>query len=269
MIRVTFVVAAGLALAVALPTVSAHAQAARTYVSVAGTDNAVCGINSPCRHFQAAVTATAAEGEVDALDPGAYGAFTISHAITIEGQGWAYITPVANGAAITITAGSTDKISIHGVSLNGAGVAGGTGILLNSGVLTLQNSAIRLLTTGLNVMSTHADVIGTDFIGNGTAILTNGPGIDFGVNFPYPSATTLVRLNGGNFIQNTTAFTMNNVGTNTNSTNNRLSIVLFTNSGSALTNTGGNGTLTKLTGTPNTLTYNVGVLTYGFGADEN
>jgi hypothetical protein len=25
-------------------------------------------------------------GEVDALDPGAYGSFTISHAITIEGQ---------------------------------------------------------------------------------------------------------------------------------------------------------------------------------------
>ena len=40
----------------------------------------------PCRHFQAAVTATAAEGEVDALDPGNYGGFTVSHAITIEGK---------------------------------------------------------------------------------------------------------------------------------------------------------------------------------------
>jgi hypothetical protein len=109
----------------------------------------------------------------------------------------------------------------------------------------------------------------TASIGNGTAILTNGAGIDFGVNFPYPPATTLVRRNGGNIIQNTTAFTMNNVGTNSNSTNNRLSIALFTNSGSALTNTGGNGTLTKLTGTPSSLTHNVGVLTYRFGQDEN
>jgi hypothetical protein len=71
MIRVTFVVAAGLALAVALPAVSAHAQAARTYVSAAGSDNPTCSLTAPCRHFQAAVAATAAESEVDALDPGA------------------------------------------------------------------------------------------------------------------------------------------------------------------------------------------------------
>jgi hypothetical protein len=269
MIRTTIVIAAGLAFAVALPAVSAHAQAARTFVSAVGTDNAVCGINSPCRHFQAAVTATAAGGEVDALDPGPYGSFTINHAITIEGQGWAYIVPAANSAAITIAAGSTDRINIRGVSLNGVGVANGTGILLNSGQLILQNSVIKFLTTGLNVTNTHADVISTDFIGNGTAILTNGSGINFGVNTPYPPSTTLVRLNGGNIIQNTTAFTMNNVGTNSNSTNNRLSIILFTNSGTALTNTGGNGTLTTLTGTPNTLSYNVGVLTYGFAGDPN
>lgn len=269
MIRTTFVIAAALAFAVALPAASAHAQAARTYVSAAGTDNPVCGLTSPCRHFQAAVTATSPGGEVDALDPAAYGSFTVGHAITIEGQGWAYIVPKANDAAITITAGSTDKISIHGVSLNGVGVVNGTGIVLNSGQLILQSSVIRSLTTGLIVTNTHADVINTDFIGNTTAILTNGPGVDFGVNSPFPPATTLVRLNAGNIIQNTTAFTMNNVGTNTNSTNNRLSIVLFTNSGSALTNTGGNGTLTNLTGTPSTRSFNVGVLTYGFGGDEN
>jgi len=213
MIRVTFVVAAGLALAVALPAVSAHAQAARTYVSVAGTDNAVCGINSPCRHFQAAVTATAAGGEVDALDPGAYGSFTVSQAITIEGEGWAYITPPANGAAITITAASTDKVSIHGVSLNGTGVAGGTGILLNSGLLILQDSVFRLLATGLNVMSTHADVINTAFIGNSVAIETNGAGVAYNVNvgiyIPGP-CTTVVRINSSNFVDNTTVYNENN-----------------------------------------------------------
>jgi hypothetical protein len=138
---------------------------------------------------------------------------------------------------------------------------------LNSGQLILQNSVIKFLTTGLNVTNTHADVISTDFIGNTTAILTNGPGVDFGVNSPYPPATTLVRINAGNFIQNTTAFTLNNVGTNSNGTNNRLSVLLFSNSGSALTNTGGNGTLTTLTGSPSALTFNVGVLTYGFGGD--
>ena len=213
MTRVTFAMAAGLALAVALPAASAHAQAARTFVSTTGTDNAVCGINSPCRHFQAAVTATAAEGEVDALDPGSYGAFTVSHAITIDGQGWSYIAPVTGNAAITITAASTDKISINGISLNGVGVANGTGILLNSGQLILQNSVLRLLTTGLNVMSTHADVINTAFIGNGTAIETNGAGVAYnssaGLYIPGP-ATTVVRINGSNFVDNTTVFNENN-----------------------------------------------------------
>jgi hypothetical protein len=51
MIRNTIVIAAGLALAVALPAVSAQAQAARTFVSIAGTDNATCGINSPLPAF--------------------------------------------------------------------------------------------------------------------------------------------------------------------------------------------------------------------------
>jgi hypothetical protein len=209
----TFAMAAALALAVTLPAVSAHAQAARTFVSATGTDNPTCGITSPCRHFQAAVTATAADGEVDALDPGAYGAFTVSHSITIEGQGWAYIAPVANGAAITITAGSTDKVSIHGVSLNGVGVANGTGIVLNSGQLILQNSVLRLLATGLNVTNTHADVINTTFIGNSIAIETNGAGVAFnsgiGIYVPGP-ATTVVRINGGNFVDNTTVFNENN-----------------------------------------------------------
>jgi hypothetical protein len=140
---------------------------------------------------------------------------------------------------------------------------------LNSGQLILRDCALKLLTTGLIVTNARADIINTDFIGNGTAILTNGPGVNYGGNSPYPPATTLVRLNGGNLIENGTAFTMNNVGTNTGGSNNRLSIVLFTNQGTPLTNTGGNGTLNTATGTPNTIVFNVGILTYGFGSDEN
>jgi hypothetical protein len=116
-----------------LPAVQAKAQAIRTFVSVAGSDSNPCSITQPCRHFQAAVTATAVGGEVDALDAGAYGSFTISQAITIEGQGWSYVAPPNNGNAITITAGSGD-VTIRGVSLNGVGATGGTnGIVFNSG----------------------------------------------------------------------------------------------------------------------------------------
>src|SRR5258707_14093569 len=124
MTRTTFV-AAALALAVTLPPVSAQAQSIRTFVSVAGSDSNPCSLVAPCRHFSAAVAATAVGGEVDALDPGAYGSFTISQAITIEGQGWSYVAPPSGGAGITINDGG-GNIAIHGVSLNGAGIAGST-----------------------------------------------------------------------------------------------------------------------------------------------
>jgi hypothetical protein len=142
--RTTIVMAAALALAVTVPVISAQAQAPRTFVSAAGTDNPTCSFAAPCRHFQAAVTATSPGGEVDALDPAGYGPINIDRAITIEGQGWSYIAPPASGIGITINAVSGDVV-IHGVSLNGVGVAGfTTGIQFNSGgSLNIQNCVIR------------------------------------------------------------------------------------------------------------------------------
>ena len=140
-------IAAALALAVTLPAVSAQAQAPRTFVSAAGTDNSTCSFAAPCRHFQAAVNATSAGGEVDALDPAGYGPIIISQGVTIEGQGWSYIAPPVNGNAITINAISGNVI-IHGVSLNGVGITGTTtGIQFNSGAsLTVQDSVVRNFT---------------------------------------------------------------------------------------------------------------------------
>ena len=136
-------IAAALALAVTLPAVSAQAQAPRTFVSAAGSDSNPCSFAAPCRHFQAAVNATSGGGEVDALDPAGYGPIIISQAITIEGQGWSYIAPPADGNAILINAVS-GKVTIRGVSLNGVGMANAIGILFNSGAsLNVQNSVIE------------------------------------------------------------------------------------------------------------------------------
>src|SRR5258708_319400 len=108
MTRTTIIAAV---LAVTLPAVQPQAQSIRTFVSTAGSDSNPCSITQPCRHFSAAVAATAVGGEVDALDPGAYGSFTIGHAITIEGQGWSYVAPPANGNAITINALAGDSVN--------------------------------------------------------------------------------------------------------------------------------------------------------------
>jgi hypothetical protein len=144
MTRTNLVITAALALAVTLPAVSAHAQSPRTFVSAAGSDSNPCTFAAPCRHFQAAVNATTLGGEVDALDPAGYGPITINHAITIEGQGWSYVASPNNGAAITINAGSSDNINIHGLSLNGVGTTNSSGIAFNTGgALRVQNSFIR------------------------------------------------------------------------------------------------------------------------------
>jgi hypothetical protein len=119
--------------AFSLPAAPAQAQAARTFVSAAGSDSNNCtSVATPCRHFQAAVNATFFGGEVVALDPANYGSFTISQAITIQGQGWSYVTPPNTGNGITINAGG--PVTIRGVLLNGEGASGGTnGIVFNSG----------------------------------------------------------------------------------------------------------------------------------------
>jgi hypothetical protein len=237
--------AAALALAVTLPVVSAQAQSIRTFVSTAGSDNPSCSITSPCRHFSAAVAATAAGGEVDALDPGAYGSFSISHAITIEGQGWSYVAPPSGGAAITITAGASDKINIHG------------------GLLVLQDSALRLLTTGLSIANTHADVIDTSIVGNTTGIQTNGAGAQHNsvVGGCIGSGPTLVRINAGNIINNTTAFNENNPTASSDGSGvSTCTIYLFTPGTSPATNITGSTNLMTITGTggtsPGFQTYN-------------
>ena len=127
-----------------LPAVSAQAQSPRTFVSAAGNDSNPCSFAAPCRHFQAAVNATSAGGEVDALDPAGYSPIIISRAITIEGQGWSYIAPPVGGIGITINAVSGDVV-IHGVSLNGAGITGSpNGIVFNSGgSLTVTDCTVQ------------------------------------------------------------------------------------------------------------------------------
>jgi hypothetical protein len=127
-----------------LPGASAQAQAVRTFVSAAGSDSNNCiNVATPCRHFAAAYAATAAEGEIDVLDPANYGALSISQGISIQGHGWASLSAVSGGASITITGG--DKINISGVILDGGGAANSTGIQLNGsgGTLSVRDSVIR------------------------------------------------------------------------------------------------------------------------------
>src|SRR5438046_5975235 len=62
----------------------AHAQATRTWVSGVGDDVNPCSRTAPCKTFAGAISKTAINGEINCLDPGGFGAVTITKSITID-----------------------------------------------------------------------------------------------------------------------------------------------------------------------------------------
>src|SRR6266478_5599926 len=62
----------------------AQAQATRTWVSGVGDDANPCSRTAPCKTFAGAISKTAINGEINCLDPGGFGAVTITKSITID-----------------------------------------------------------------------------------------------------------------------------------------------------------------------------------------
>src|SRR5919108_2810155 len=60
------------------------AQASRTWVSGVGDDVNPCSRTAPCKTFAGAISKTAVNGEINCLDPGGFGAVTITRSITID-----------------------------------------------------------------------------------------------------------------------------------------------------------------------------------------
>lgn len=73
-----------LTLLTAMPATSALAQASRTWVSGVGDDANPCSRTAPCKTFAGAISKTAVLGEISCLDPGGFGAVTITKSITID-----------------------------------------------------------------------------------------------------------------------------------------------------------------------------------------
>src|SRR6266478_2966019 len=105
----------------ALATTMLSAQASRTWVSGVGDDANPCSRTAPCKTFAGAISKTAAGGEINALDPGGYGAVTITKAITIDGGGTfaSILSSLVNG--IVINAGASDVVNLRNLSIDGAG----------------------------------------------------------------------------------------------------------------------------------------------------
>ena len=106
----------------------AQAQATRTWVSGVGDDANPCSRTAPCKTFAGAISKTAKDGEIDCLDPGGFGAVTITKSITIDGSMTGVggiLNSLVNGIIINITDGADVRkaVTIRGISIQGGGNA--------------------------------------------------------------------------------------------------------------------------------------------------
>ena len=126
---------------------AAQAQATRTWVSGVGDDANPCSRTAPCKTFAGAISKTATNGEINCLDPGGFGAVTITKSITIncvytEGGVLASGNGIVVNDCSTATPGTAVVVlrglDIYGVSPSTHGVR-----IISGAAVHIEESAIR------------------------------------------------------------------------------------------------------------------------------
>ncbi len=110
-----------------------HAQS-RTWVSGTGDDANPCSRTAPCKTFAGAISKTAAGGIINVIDPGGFGAVTITKSITIDG----YDTQagvLVSGTNGIVVSGAGIHVTLRNLSIEGIG----TGLI---GINFLQGSEL-------------------------------------------------------------------------------------------------------------------------------
>jgi hypothetical protein len=198
------VAAAGTLIALALPA-SALAQATRTWVSGVGDDANPCSRTAPCKTFAGAISKTAAGGEIDALDPGGFGALTITKSITIDGGGGQVASSLVSGTnAFVIAAGSSDRVIIRNMRFQGLGtgldgikvISAASVDLENVDINGFHNNGVEIAATAPNVVTLNNSRIGEN---QGNGVLNNGT--DPSGNDWMNITNSEIDDNGGNGVQ--------------------------------------------------------------------
>jgi hypothetical protein len=153
---------------------AANAQATRTWVSGVGDDANPCSRTAPCKTFAGAISKTSAAGEINCLDPGGFGAVTITKAISIICIGVEGGVLVSGTPGITISAGATDTVVLDGLDFEGIG-SGTIGInIISAGTVHVRNTLVRGFTTGINMTGSVAMFVD---LANSTVMDNTGEGI--------------------------------------------------------------------------------------------
>src|SRR6202140_1030665 len=109
--RSLLMIGIGIAISLCAMTSAAQAQATRTWVSGVGDDANWCSRTAPCKTWPGAISMTAASGEIDALDPGGFGAMTIVKSITLDGGGGPVNVAINDSSPSLNAANGTNAVS--------------------------------------------------------------------------------------------------------------------------------------------------------------
>ena len=266
---------------------TAHAQATRTWVSGVGDDANPCSRTAPCKTFAGAISKTAPKGVISILDPGGYGAVTITKSITIDGGGIKGSVLNAGTNGVVVNAGATDIVRLRDISIDGGG-SGVNGVrFISGGALILDNVKINDMSGGSGILfspNTSARlVVSSSVISNNTGgmgiYVLPGSGGSARVSI---SGTTISNNAGGVRIEDKSVVSIQNSTISSNSGNgiaaNSISQpVEVTIDNSQITNNGvgvagaagvkSNGGLASVIISGNTITGNENGLAVSNGAD--
>jgi len=186
---------------------SAFAQATRTWVSGVGDDANPCSRTAPCKTFAGAISKTASGGIIDVLDPGGFGAVTVTKSITIESIGNVGSILASGTNGVVVNALATDTVVLRGLSIDGAGTTLGTnGVrFLNGGKLVIENCTIQNFSTN-----------GIDFepTASGAQLVLNDVTINSINNSSSNAAGVFIQSSGAVGTFNRVRITQNNYGLN-------------------------------------------------------
>lgn len=157
----------------------AHAQATRTWVSGVGDDANPCSRTAPCKTFAGAISKTAAAGEINVLDPGGFGAVTITKSISIISERFEAGVLVSGTNGIIINAGVNDSITLKGLDIEGLGTGiNGVTFLAGKKLHIVKCSIHHFTTNGVNVASStsggHAFIADSYIYENGVGVNVSG-----------------------------------------------------------------------------------------------
>jgi hypothetical protein len=164
----------GVVVAICLHAGSAHAQSTRTWVSGVGDDVNPCSRTAPCKTFAGAISKTAVGGEINVLDPGGFGAVTITKSISII-SGFEAGVLAAGTNGIVVNVASTDTVLLEGLDIEGAGTGLNGVQIIGGGRTIIRKCSIRNFTqNGVNLAGTaNARAVVQDSL-----ILSNAVGLN-------------------------------------------------------------------------------------------